>query len=461
MSVFSEILAHETGSFPVKTKVPPTTVHGAIFVEKLPTMEALTTLWRTKAFTQERFISTLVMDPIKQKYMFVPVEGEVDLEGHHFIQTTVDSEDGVRAYVESTFSRDWVAEIRAGRPLWYLHIIENTTGLSAIVLEFHHAIGDGMSLVMFFSSLYTDENGNELPLPSTAKTAPVSKRQKKVHPVYKAVYQALLVARGFFKIVLGSLMWTDSPTKIKGHSHINHVHGGSRKIFQLPPLNLEAVKAIKSKLGCSVNDVVTSALAGAIRRYLKYRNDPYVDSPFLQIRALMPYAFPRMPPAPDSVDAAHMLHNGWTVISVPLAVRITRNAAARVRQTKAIIDTIKVSAEPYIATALQNLVYNVAGYTVAAQITADFYLRHTITFTNVPAFAEKPYICGQRVELIQPYVSNAIPQLSVVSCAGVLYGNFCVDPEVFQEGDALGKFLVRELEQLADETGVSDKVLMA
>ncbi|KAJ3260365.1 hypothetical protein HDU77_001380 [Chytriomyces hyalinus] len=452
MSVFSEILAHETGSFPKKTECPPTTIHGAIFLEKLPPVESLIALFREKIKTEERFMSTIAYDFMRGKYDFVPARGEIDFHGHHIIQATVADEAGIRAYVESTFNRTWKQEMAEGRPLWYFHLLENTSGLSAIVLELHHAIGDGMSLVLFFSSLYTDKDGQNLPMPDATKT--VSKSKKRVNPYYAAA----VIVRAFFKIVLGSVIMADSQTLIKTpHQGFVYDHG-VRKIYQFPAMSLEAVKEIKNAVGCSVNDIMTSALGGALRRYLRHRNDPLVYSPFLQIRTLMPYAFPRRAPVPDQPQS--ILKNGWTLISVPLSVRATRNATARAKETQATMDMIKLSGEPYIASTLQDLVYNVAGYDVAAQIQADFVFRHSMTFTNVPAFDKNPYICGERILHVQPYVCNAVPQMSIMSCAGGLYGNFVVNPETFVEAELLGQFVVKELEELAKENGITTPILL-
>ncbi|KAI8830371.1 hypothetical protein BJ741DRAFT_581410 [Chytriomyces cf. hyalinus JEL632] len=452
MSVFSEILAHETGSFPKKTECPPTTIHGAIFLEKLPPLESLIALFQEKIKSEERFMSTIAYDFRRSKYDFVPAKGDIDFHGHHVIQATVSDEDGIRAYVESTFHRTWKKEIAEGRPLWYFHLIENTGGLSAIVLELHHAIGDGMSLVLFFSTLYTDKDGQNLPTPKATKS--ISKSKTRVNPYYAAA----VIVRAFFKIVLGSVIMEDTQTLIKT-PHKGYVYDrGVRKIIQFPPMSLEAVKDIKNALGCSVNDIMTSVLGGALRRYLRHRNDPFIHYPLLQIRALMPYGFPRRAASPDQPQP--ILKNGWTLISVPLSVRATPTATARAKETQATMDMIKLSGEPYIASTLQDLVYNVAGYDVAAQIQADFVFRHTMTFTNVPAFDKNPYICGERILHVQPYVCNAVPQMSIMSCAGGLYGNFVVNPETFVEAELLGQFVVKELEELAKENGVTTPILL-
>ena len=49
---------------------------------------------------------------------------------------------------------------------------------------------------------------------------------------------------------------------------------GQAPLVVCPPVSMEDVKAIKNASGCTVNDIVVAALAGAIQKYLKRVGDP-------------------------------------------------------------------------------------------------------------------------------------------------------------------------------------------
>ena len=76
-----------------------------------------------------------------------------------------------------------------------------------------------------------------------------------------------------------ALMPQDSPTRFKGKP------GVGKRVAWADPLSLDEVKAIGKALGASVNDVLLSCVAGALRGYLVDKGD---DVEGVMVRALVP-----------------------------------------------------------------------------------------------------------------------------------------------------------------------------
>ena len=74
-------------------------------------------------------------------------------------------------------------------------------------------------------------------------------------------------------------MQSDSSTRFKGKPT------GSKRAAWIEPLKLTEVKAVSRALGCSVNDILLSCVAGAMRRYLADKGD---RTEGVEIRAIVP-----------------------------------------------------------------------------------------------------------------------------------------------------------------------------
>ncbi len=84
--------------------------------------------------------------------------------------------------------------------------------------------------------------------------------------------------------VASELAWllfmpTDSATRFKGKPC------GSKRVAWCEPLDLSEVKAVSRALNCSINDLLLSCVAGAMRRYLAGRGD---RTDGVECRALVP-----------------------------------------------------------------------------------------------------------------------------------------------------------------------------
>ncbi|KAI8917487.1 hypothetical protein DFJ77DRAFT_307647 [Powellomyces hirtus] len=449
MSLFSQILAHPSGAFPTSSKIAPTTVDSIFYLEKLPSTASVKNLFSERILPKYHRFSAVPVEAADGSISWVPYEN-ISLDAH-ILHATVDSESGIIKYVQSLFCRSWVKT----QPMWFVHLVRNSApgGRSAIVIEVHHVLGDGISQVMVLGDIVSDVNGKSLTIDDKKFKRMMQGSRKPKSLMSRVLENAIFAAntgRALVKVLGLPILGGDSQTLMSVPPSL--FASSNRVLIPVPPLSLALVKSIKNKLNVTVNDVLFAALGGAIRKYLEYRSDDalLVRGSSLKMRALMPYSFPR--PLDD-------LHNKWTMISAELPVA-DATPLARIKATKKRMDAIKASPEPLVAIQLQQLAYRLLGHDLSAQTTFDVFARHSIVFTNVPGFTERMYIAGEPVLAVQPCVSNVLNQLSAVSYCDAIHMNFVVDGSVVLQPERLALFLVRELENLRDAAGVEGDAIV-
>ncbi|KAI9101849.1 hypothetical protein DFS34DRAFT_683952 [Phlyctochytrium arcticum] len=437
MSMFSQLLAGKCGAFPEKSGIPPTTVYSAFYVKKLPSTADFQHMVEERILPKYHQFSSIPVILKKGETIWQPV---VPFNiAPHFSFATVANETAIKEYMENLFGRPWDLT----KPLWLVHFVQNATpdGLSCLIFEIHHVIGDGLSQVQILGDMVTDGKGKPMTLTDKKFSKP---KQTHQHSTLKKAKQGAVmagkVAAATVKVLSLPVIGGDPATEIK--SSTKHFANKKRVIVYVPPISLQYIKDIKNKLHVTVNDVLLAALGGSIRSYLEHFESTHIveskKQAKLRMRALLPYSFPR------PLDE---LHNKWTMISTELPVR-HETPLDRVQAAKRAMDHIKSSPEPLVATALQALAVKCFGAGMAAQTSQDMFSNHTCIFTNVPGFEHRIYLCGEPVVAVQPVVPNVLLQVSAVSYYGSVWMNFTADPDVIREPELLQQFMVQEMKAL-------------
>jgi WS/DGAT/MGAT family acyltransferase len=200
-----------------------------------------------------------------------------------------------------------------GRPLWTIHLVEHFRGGSAIVARIHHCIGDGLALVHVLLSMADGAPVPE-PRPSRPRASWGITLGEQVlrgagailgHP--GRIGELARLASGSAGSLLGLLALPDDPpTRLKGALGREKIAAWSR------PLDLDDVKAIGRATGSTVNDVLMSALAGALRRSLVARGEAPQE---MDVRGIVPVNLRRP-------EAAGRLGNRFGLVFLALPVGI-------------------------------------------------------------------------------------------------------------------------------------------
>ena len=311
----------------------------------------------------------------------------------------------------------------AQRPLWQFHLVENYDHGHALIVRIHHCIGDGiglMGLVMGMTSTDADKDA-DAPAPRqrrgehrgaglveewlqpiteatvkaidatgdlasrmlAASSMAISDPNAATEAAGEAARMAAQVARDATAL---ALMEDDSGTSLKGRPC------GSKVVAWNEPLPLADVKAVGKALGCSVNDVLLSCAAGAIRGYLAERGEQ-VDG--AELRAMVPV---NLRPA----GPVRSLGNKFGLVPLLLPIGI-ENPLERVMTVRSRMNELKDGYTAAIALTLLGAA-GLAPRWLQKQALDLLASKATAVMTNVPGPQHALYMAGGRLRRMMFWV---------------------------------------------------------
>jgi WS/DGAT/MGAT family acyltransferase len=295
-------------------------------------------------------------------------------------------------------------------PRWQFHLVHGYDGGSALVIRIHHCYADGIALVGVMLQM-TDATpdaapaapGDDAPPPRSARAAtgglaalleplPDVVRQAirfsgKAGQKYlellrnpdQIVHYAGVAAQVATEVADLATMPDDSRTLFKGRPTTE------KRVAWAAPVPLDDVKAVGRALGCSVNDVLLSCVAGALRRYLVERGAPVAG---VEIRAMVPVNL--RPPG-----RIEKLGNRFGLVTLLLPVG-TVNPLMRLQQVHDRMEALKTSYQPLVAYGILALA-GVAPHAVQKQGLDLLANKATAVMTNVPGPQQPLYFAGRRI----------------------------------------------------------------
>jgi diacylglycerol O-acyltransferase len=185
------------------------------------------------------------------------------------------------------------------------------------------------------------------------------------------------------------MMPADSMTRFKGKTT------SVKRVAWCDPIPLAEVKALGKALDCSVNDVLLSAVAGALRNYLLAQGDTVAD---VEIRALVPVNL-------RSEKDSGKLGNRFGMVTLLLPLH-EGNPFARLFEVRRRMRAMKGSYQP----PLTLLLLGVAG--VAPKMVQEKFLdmlanKASAVMTNVPGPRQPLYLAGDRIDEIMFWVPQS------------------------------------------------------
>ena len=301
-----------------------------------------------------------------------------------------------------------VQPLNPGKPLWHFDLIEDYDGGSAIVVRIHHSIADGIALVGVILSLTdlapepaapkrfapepeaTDADGPPGGLLETLAGALAAAIRMGTDLGGKVLDLASSSDRlsDYGKHGIGLLtelakllaMPPDSATSLKGKtSTVKHVAWSD-------PMPLAEVKAMGKALGCSVNDILLSAVAGALRAYLLQKGESIRD---VGVRAMIPV---NLRSAGDEGTLGNRFGLGTLLLPLHEGNPFTRLLLVRERMNE-----LKSSYQPPLTLGILAAV-GVAPKMVQQQFLDILAAKASTVMTNVPGPKQPLYLAGSRLE---------------------------------------------------------------
>jgi diacylglycerol O-acyltransferase / wax synthase len=307
------------------------------------------------------------------------------------------------------------------KPLWQCHFIEGYEVGTVVFSRLHHAIADGIALMYVLLSMAdpTPEASRQHPRANTE-----ANREKRgsrfgllgslARQASTAVHAAkevteLLVQEGLetyhnpshvvdravqgteAALAAGRLVFRtpDPKTIFKGQL------GVSKRAAWSKPLSLPEIKAIKNVTGGTVNDVLVSAMAGSLRRYMVARNAP-VDG--VSFRAAMPVNI--RPP-----EKMEELGNQFGIVYLTLPVNIA-DPLDRLHEVRRRMAELKNSPEAVVAFGILKGI-GLSPAEAQTHMVDMFGSKATVVMTNVPGPQIPLYIAGKELDGLMAWVPQS------------------------------------------------------
>ncbi len=339
-------------------------------------------------------------------------------------------------------------------PLWTVHLVERYEGGAAVIFRMHHAIADGMALMGVTMSLV--DGPQRRSGDGAAEHADEGWLQSLMAPVVAAINSGAEVSGSTLKAALDLarnplraagllrdgagvagelshllLMATDTATRFKGKP------GGTKRVSWCEPLVLPEVKAVSRALGCSINDILLSCVAGAMRRYLEDCGD---KTKGVECRALVPINLRQ----PGDLE----LGNRFGIVGVELPVGV-EHPLERLMTVRTRMQALKTSYEPRTTLGL----FAALGYLpklVQDQLFDLIVSRATAVMTNVPGPDEPLTVAGSLLEqslFWVPQTGDTGMGVSILSYAGKVQFGLITDVALTPTPEAVVRHFPEEFEK--------------
>jgi WS/DGAT/MGAT family acyltransferase len=384
-----------------------------------------------KALVRERLVERF--DRFRQR----PVEGltgphwedvelDLDLHFHHVALPAP----GDRRTLEEFVSDRAATPLDRSRPLWDVYLIDGFGEGAAVLTRMHHCIADGIALARVMLTLTEDadlddvlfgEHGGSSRVRAVAQLAGGAVR----HPrrvVGGAIEDAFTAAKLLFPNF-------DPSSPIKGEQHAAH------RVAWCDPVDLRRVKRAARALDATVNDVLVSAVAGAL-------HGP--DMPD-EVHALVPFNLRALDePLPRELGNRF----GLVVLALPVGIE---DPVERTLEVKRRMDAIKHGHEGAISYGILELM----GHTPAAvegRLIDYFSAKGSMVLTNVPGPRRPLSVAGTRLAgvLVWAPCSGSIGMsVSIFSYAGKVTVGFLTDAGLVPDPGSLADATRAEILSLA------------
>ena len=346
------------------------------------------------------------------------------------------------------------------KPLWQMHVVDgySPNGVGdggALIVRLHHALADGMALVGVLLALtemlpgalppVVESNGHA-PAEADASLGGLSGGWEALQLRTAAlVGKGIDVGRRAVIEGLESYLNNDRPRQL-AELGSDYAHALSKLVLRAPdppssfrgklgvakrvawsrPLPLSEVRLMRRATGATVNDLMTAAVTGGLRRYLEARGEEPVD-----FRAAVPINL-RSPREMGALgNRFGLVFLDLPVSTVPMRLRLDtirfRMEALKLSQ-EAPVSLDVLAAVGFSAQAVQDAVVRLIG------------TKATAVLTNVPGPPIPLYLAGQPIETIMFWVPQSGRLglgISILSYAGNVYVGVATDAGLVPEPDEI------------------------
>jgi WS/DGAT/MGAT family acyltransferase len=414
----------------------------------------------------------------RQRLAFVPFGAgrprwvdDPHLNLSYHVRETALPEPGSEEQVCALAGRVFSQALDRDKPLWEMWLVHGLEGgRFAILSKTHHALVDGISGVDIVSVLFDAKPQPETPpdpgrswlprpLPSDAELLAEALVDRIKQPLeltaagLEAVRRPRRVAGAASTAAAGLAAMLGTALRPAPSTPYNRPIGPHRR-FAWVRCGLADVKAIKNELGGTVNDVMVTTVAGALRRHLQRRG---VATEGIELKAMIPVSV-------RAEDARGALGNQVAAMMATLPVGEV-DPVARLAAMSEEMRGLKQGGQAIGAQVLTELtgfappnIMSQAARLVAAQRVFN------LVITNVPGPQFPLYLQGRELlELIPmvPLAQNQALGVAIMSYNGRICFGLNADYDALPDLEDLARDVGSSLSELAGAAGIEADVELA
>jgi diacylglycerol O-acyltransferase / wax synthase len=423
-----------------RRRLPIHTGSVAVFDGPAPNLEELREHVRARLELVPRYRARVVAVPLRQgRPLWVP-DGELALEHHVRAVALPGAQDDpdLSALAAGVLER----RLERDRPLWELWLIERLAGERfALIAKSHAALVDGDRNRDLVAILLDGERPPTLvrppPGPPAGPPAPPRLLLEALVERASSPREALASARALTSRAIEELRWRDlDPLErlAAPATFTLNAQPGPHRRFSRVEVGLKRARAAKERLGGTVNDVVLTAVAGALGGYLRAHDE---DTEGLVLRALVPLADARS----GRLLAAH--------VPLPLGIRDPRRHHAEISRA---LDGLRASGRVLaVAEMIEGDGFAPATTIAGVARLAAHQRAFNVVVANVPGPQAPRTLLGRELRGFFPALPLARRQtlsIAVASCAGRLCFGLLADYDAVPDVDLLAGLLKESLREL-------------
>jgi diacylglycerol O-acyltransferase len=396
----------------------------------------------------------------RQRLAWIPVFNQaVWIDDDHFtlsyhVRHTALPRPGDDAQLKMLTARILSQQLDRGKPLWELWVIEGLANdRFALIIKTHHAIADGISAFDLFTALVspTPDDVIEEPRPWTPRPAPSGARlladglaRQASTPVTMA---QRLIASATTRASMRALVdLAGAGASLPPPTPLNKPISAHRN-FDWLNLDLTEVKAVKSRLGGTVNDVALASVAGGLHHFLQERA---CDVRELALRVVVPVSVR----TEDERGQASNRASGW-LLDLPVHESDPRRRFASVAAETSKRKAMRQELGPEVLGRVAEFaVPGVLGLGVRLLSRLHPY---NLIVTNVPGPQVPLYLLGAKLLTGYPQVplfENQGLGIALFSYCGSLGFGFNADREVMPDLDLFVAAVRLGFTELAQAAGI-------
>lgn len=409
-------------------------------------IERVMTVIQRRLITRARFRQRIVQPPVGPPWWAPDGTFDVHHHVHHVALPNPGGDDELRSLASDLMSQS----LDMSRPLWDMHLVDNYRGGSAIITRLHHCIGDGTALTQVLLDL-TDTTA-DAPVTRRPTHEPRSGRLPSLGGIAAALRPSALMREGVqaaaqaYTLARLTLLLPDPGSALKG------TLGRQKRVAWTEPVSVEALRPLRHATGATVNDILVSAVTGALRNHIRggERGRGHVPD---RLRALVPVDI-----RADAKDGKMGNHFGLVFLDLPVGIS---DPMARLDEVHNRMEHARRSPEPSVAFEVLGAL-GLSPQQLQRFVVWFFGIKGTAVVTNVRGPAEPRYFAGQRIRtnvFFVPQSARLALGISIYSYAGEIRVGVISDAGLIGDPSSLTDRVIREVELLEQHALSPDEVL--